>query len=62
MAKERTPKEIMASTTPQVRKVVSEILKIENEYKGYRDLAALKDKEVELCDRIVRLLEQEIKQ
>lgn len=62
MAKERTPKEIMASTTPQVRKVVSEILKIENEYKGYRDLAALKDKEVELCDRIVRLLEQETKQ
>lgn len=61
MVKERNPKEIMALTTPQVRKVVSEILKIENEYKGYRNLAALKDKEGELCDRIIHLLEKEIK-
>lgn len=62
MAKEKTPKDVMASTTPQVRKVVSEVLKIENEYKGYRNLASVKDKENELCERLIRLLEQEIKQ
>lgn len=56
-----SPEEVLSSTTPQIRQLISEILKIEKEYQQYRDLSRLKDKETELCDRIIRLLEQEVK-
>ncbi|MBR1285381.1 hypothetical protein JQ597_25350 [Bradyrhizobium sp. AUGA SZCCT0177] len=57
----RSPEEILASTTPQVQKLIDAILKIEKEYQQFRDLSRLRDKESELCERITRLLEQEIK-
>jgi hypothetical protein len=58
---QRSVKEIMKSTTPAVQALVSDILKIEDEYKNYRDLSRLGTKETELCERIVKLLEKAIK-
>jgi hypothetical protein len=61
MAKRKTVQEILKSTTPQAATLVSKILEIENEYRSYHNLSQLKEKENELCDRIVRLLEQEVR-
>lgn len=61
MADHRTPDEILRSTTPQVQRLISDILKIEKEYQQFRDLSRLRDKETELCERIIHLLEIEIK-
>lgn len=56
-----SPQDVLSSTTPQIRQLISDILKIEKEYQQYQNLSKLKDKETELCDRIIRLLEQEIR-
>lgn len=58
----KTLDEVINSTTPQVRELVDQILKIEREYQNYRDFSRQKDKEAELCDRLVKLIEREIRQ
>lgn len=62
MNDERTPDVVLKSTTPQVRSLVAEILKIEKEFQHYPDLSAVRQKETDLCERIIRLIEREIKQ
>lgn len=62
MSDVKDPKEVLSTTTPQVRKLIEEILKLEREYQNYQNLSQLKDKENELCDRIVKLIEREIKE
>jgi len=57
-----TPEDILRYTTPQVKGLINEILKLEREYQNYQNLSAVREKENELCDRIVRLIEREIKQ
>lgn len=57
-----TPNDVLKSTTPQVRNLVEGILKLEKEFQHYRNLSQLKDKENDLCDRIGRLIEREIKE
>jgi hypothetical protein len=49
------------NTTPLIRHIVAEILKIEMEYQNYQDLSHHKDKEKQLCDSIIQLIEREIK-
>ena len=60
MSKEQTPDEVLNSTTPQIKKLIAEILKLEKEYQNYQNLSALREKENELCDRIARLIERDI--
>tara|TARA_R110000824_G_scaffold33248_1_gene106631 strand:- start:859 stop:1032 length:174 start_codon:yes stop_codon:yes gene_type:complete len=55
----KTPEEILSSTTPEVKKLISEILKYEKEYQHFKNLSKVKDKENELCKRIIRLIESE---
>lgn len=62
MSDVKDPKEVLSSTTSQVRKLIEEILKLEREYQNYQNLSQLKDKENELCDRVVKLIEREIKE
>lgn len=61
MGEEPTPDDVLKSTTPQVKSLVAEILKLEKEYQHHQNLSAA-GKENELCDRIIRLIEREIKQ
>jgi capsule polysaccharide export protein KpsE/RkpR len=56
-----TPDDVLKSTTPQVKSLVAEILKIERQFQHHKDLAVA-GKESELCDQIIRLIEREIKQ
>lgn len=58
----KKPQEILAGTSPQVKKLVDKILKVEGEYQHYQNLDKLKDKQKELCDRIIRLIEREVQQ
>jgi hypothetical protein len=51
-------KEIMSSTTPEVRKLISEILKYEAEYRHHKKLS--RDNESELCGRIIKLIDREV--
>ena len=62
MTNKPTPDQILQSTTRQVYKLIEEILKIEKEYQNYQNLSQLKEKENELCERIGRLIEREIKE
>jgi len=57
----QSPKEVMESASPTVKKLLSEILKYEQEYLYIKNLASVKDKERELCDRIVKLIEKEVR-
>ncbi len=54
----KSPKEVLASTTPEVQKLISEILKYETEYRHQKKLS--KDNEAELSARIVKLIDREI--
>jgi hypothetical protein len=61
MGEKPTPEDVLKSTTPQVKKLVAEILKFEKEYQHHQNLSAA-GKENELCDRIIHLIEREIRQ
>ena len=61
MTDEPTPDDVLESTTPQVRSLVAKILKLEKEYQHHQNLSAA-GKENELCDRIIRLIERDVKQ
>ena len=54
-----TPQEVIASTTPEVQKVINEILKIEKEYKNYLNLAANKSVETKIVDAILKVIQKE---
>lgn len=55
----KSPKDILQETSPQIKNLIDNILKIEKEYQYYQNLDNLKDKKNELCNRIVRVIEQE---
>lgn len=55
-----TPHEIMSSTTPQVRKVIEEILKIEKANKHYQNLSSNRAVEARIAEEILRVINQEI--
>lgn len=56
-----SPKEVMDSAGPRVQKLLSDILKYEQEYLHIKNLSAVKDKERELCSRIAKLIEKEVR-
>jgi len=55
-----TPQEVLDSTSPQIRKLLAEVIKIEQEYQHYKNLSSVKTKEREVCDRIVKLLSHDV--
>ena len=57
----KDPKAILESTTPQVKKLVEEILSIEREYQHFQNLGKT-GKNVEIQNKIIRLLERESEQ
>jgi len=61
MSDVQSPKDVMGSASPTVKKLLSKILKYEQEYLHIKNLSSVKDKEKELCDRIVRLIEREVR-
>ena len=58
--KKDSPEEVLDSTSPEVKKIISEVLTIEKEYHHFQNLAEMKDKEKELCNRIKKNIEKRI--
>jgi hypothetical protein len=56
----RDPKEILASTTQQVRDVVTNMLEVEREYQHFQDLKAAKKLE-EVKSRLINIIREEVK-
>lgn len=54
------PKEILDQTDPLVREIIADILKIEKEYLHLKNLDAVKDKEKEVCDKIIGLIDKKV--
>jgi len=62
MSNIRTPKEVLDSASPRIKKLFVEIMKYEQEYLHIKNLStAANDKEKELCDRIGKLIEKEVR-
>ncbi len=55
-----TPQEVLDSTTPQVRKVIGEILKIEKANKHIQNLSANRPLEAKMAEEILQVINQEI--
>jgi hypothetical protein len=56
----QTPNEILAATTPEVRSVIDQILKIEKANKHIQNLASNKQLEAKIADDILKVIYQEI--
>jgi hypothetical protein len=56
-----TPKEILDSTTPEVRKIIDQILKVEKAQKHIQNLSSIKSVEAKIADDILKIIYQEIK-
>jgi hypothetical protein len=54
------PKEILDQTDPLVREIIAEILTIEKEYLHLKNLDAVKEKEREVCDRIIAVIDKKV--
>jgi Ni,Fe-hydrogenase I small subunit len=57
-----SPKELLEGTSPQVRDVINQILKIEKQYKHIENMASNKAAEAQIADAILKLIHQEIAQ
>lgn len=57
-----TPEEILHSTSPKVAKLIEQILQIEREYQHYQNLEANRHLETEICNRIVKAIDEEVMQ
>lgn len=55
-----TPYEVLNSTTPQVRKVIEEILRIEKANKHIQNLSSNRAAESKITEEILRVINQEI--
>jgi len=58
---EKDPKAILSATTPQVQKIVNDILEIEREYQHLQNLGKT-GKSEEIRSKIIRLIEKESEQ
>jgi len=56
-----TPREVLSSASPNVRRTVNEILEIEHEYHNYKNLSSVSSVEKEIGQRIKQLIEREVK-
>lgn len=57
-----SPKEVLTGTTPQVRDVIEEILKIERQYKHIENMASNRPAEAQIAEAILKVIHQEIAQ
>lgn len=55
-----TPNEILTATTPEVRKVIDQILKIEKANRHIQNLSANKHVEAQITEDILKVIYQEI--
>lgn len=53
------PADILNSTTPQIRRLVEEVLKIEKDYQHIQNIKSNRTLEKEIAGKIKRLLEKE---
>ena len=56
-----SPREVLNSASPNVRKTVNEILEIEQEYQNYKNLSSVASVEKEIGQRIKQLVEREVR-
>lgn len=56
-----SPKEVLDSTTPEVKKIIDQILKVEKAQKHIQHLSANKSVEAKIADDILKIFYQEIK-
>lgn len=57
-----TPKEVLNGTSPQVRGVIDQILKIEKQYKHIENMSTNRAAETQITDAILKVIYQEIAQ
>lgn len=57
-----SPKDILNSTTPEIRKIIEKVLQIEKEYEHIQNLEKNKSLEKEIADQIMKVIDKEIKQ
>jgi len=55
-----TPKEVLESTTPQVRSVIDQVLQIEKAQKHIQNLSANRTIEASIAEEILRVIKREI--
>ena len=55
----KSPKEILSGTTPQIRSIIEQVLKNEREYQHFRKLSSTQENDI--CNRIISLVEKEVK-
>jgi hypothetical protein len=55
-----TPNEILSATTPEVREVIGQILKIEKANRHIQNLSANKHVEAQITEDILKIIYQEI--
>lgn len=55
----KTPSEVIQAASPEARSVIEEVLKIHREGKHYRELP--KDLEQDYCDRIIKVIKDQVK-
>ncbi len=55
----KTPSEVIQSASPEAQSVINKVLKIEQEGKHYRDLPT--DMERDFCERIIKVIKEEVK-
>lgn len=57
-----SPKEVLDATSPQVRDVINQILKIEKQQKHIENMASNRAVEAQIAEAILKLIHQEIAQ
>ncbi len=56
-----SPKDILDSTTPQIRQVIEKVLQIEKEYEHIQNIEKNKNLEKQIADDICKIFDKEIK-
>lgn len=55
----KRPSEVIKTASPEAQSVINKVLKIQQEGKHYRSLPA--DLEREFCERIIKIIKDEVK-
>jgi len=56
-----SPKDILNSTTPQIREIIEKILQIEKNYEHMQNLEKNKNLEKQIADEISKIFDKEVK-
>lgn len=55
----KTPSEVIQAASPEVQSVINKVLKIHQEGKHYKELRG--DMERDFCERIIKVIKDEVK-